>query len=936
MAQRVVKVELLLAAQGYMQGVDAAARKTRELGSETEKLEQKREAFNTLGSAAVGFGAAVAVGVGMAVSKFAEFDQQMSYVQAATHETAANMDLLRDAAMDAGARTVFSATEAAAAVEELSKAGVATADILGGALDGALDAAAAGGMEVAATAELMASTLAQFGLEGADATHVADLLAAGAGKAQGEMSDLGGALNQAGLVANQFGLSVDETVGVLSAFANAGMLGSDAGTSLRTMLLRLANPTKEVTQLMAETGIEAYNASGEFVGLDNLAGQLQRSLGDMTQAQRDQTLAMIFGQDAIRGANILMNEGTSGIQEWTAAVNDQGYAADTAAIRLDNLKGDVEALGGAWDTALISMGEGANGPLRMFVQDLTGMVDQFNALPQGAQQTALGVAAVTAAVALGSGAFMLAVPKVAAYNAALATMGTGAQRAGRFVGALAKTAGVAAGFFALAKASEMAARGLGQMGDGAKSANETMSLLLDKDYDSMFAGMSKGAGGVNDLTSAMDSLLATDFDNAFNRWGSDTFAFTGLKSSVGDAREQFALLGDSLAEMVNRGDGDRAAAMFADLRDNFKENGYSVEQLNEVMPQYQDALKGVANDSELAGSATGVAAGGLSEMEAAAVDAEEALSDVSDALDAIAGSAMDMGEANDAAQSALNGLEEAAKDAEASLAGTNNASINFRESLREVETSARDSALAILNNGGTLDEAVAAWQRSRDAVVEARVAKGEDREEAIRWADQNLGSASQVRDILYQVRDAADSIPEKKNVQVTVDTSQATRGLNQWLTQSNGRVIRVKVATDGASFTSGSYTVAPGDNATGNLYAKGVKVKGFAAGGWSTGVGYAQATPGGLLRVAEAGYDEAIISTDPKYRDRSIGIWQDMGDRLGVGQAPTLSAMPVGGGVPQVQRSFSNTQHITTLPGMSPAQVGDIAAERFERALRGA
>ena len=119
MTNRSVVVELILKSMGYMQGMEAAKSKTREMGSETEKLAQKREAFNVLGTAAIGFGAAVGSGVAMAVSKFAQFDQAMSYVQAATHETAGNMNLLRDAALDAGARTVFSATEAANAIEEL-------------------------------------------------------------------------------------------------------------------------------------------------------------------------------------------------------------------------------------------------------------------------------------------------------------------------------------------------------------------------------------------------------------------------------------------------------------------------------------------------------------------------------------------------------------------------------------------------------------------------------------------------------------------------------------------------------------------------------------------------------------------------------------------------------------------------------------------------
>src|SRR5690606_33088374 len=143
--------------------------------------------------------------------------------------------------LDAGQETVYSATEAAGAIEALAKAGVSTADILNGGLSGALNLAASDNIAVAEAAEIAASAMTQFGLAGEDVEHVADLLAAGAGKAQGGVADLGQALNQAGLVSSQFGLSIEEAVGTLTAFASAGMVGSDAGTSFRTMLLRLAN-----------------------------------------------------------------------------------------------------------------------------------------------------------------------------------------------------------------------------------------------------------------------------------------------------------------------------------------------------------------------------------------------------------------------------------------------------------------------------------------------------------------------------------------------------------------------------------------------------------------------------------------------------------------------------------------------------------------------
>ena len=172
-----------------------------------------------------------------------DFDEAMSAVEAATHESAANMQLLKDAALEAGARTVYSATEAAAAIEELAKAGMSTEDIINGGLNGALDLAASDGIAVADAAATAAAAMTQFGLSGQDAAHIADLLAAGAGKALGSVGDLSQALNQSGLVAAQMGLSLDDTVGALSALAEAGLIGSDAGTSFRQMLLRLANPT---------------------------------------------------------------------------------------------------------------------------------------------------------------------------------------------------------------------------------------------------------------------------------------------------------------------------------------------------------------------------------------------------------------------------------------------------------------------------------------------------------------------------------------------------------------------------------------------------------------------------------------------------------------------------------------------------------------------
>lgn len=342
MGDRTVAVKLTLRNEGFVAGLREASRQAKDFnnhvldGAHKNKagLDQMAKGFATVGLAA---GAAFV----LAVKKFADFDQAMSKVRAATHETAGNMQALRDAALDAGAKTAFSATQAAGAIENLAKAGVSTKDILGGGLKGALDLAAAGSLDVGDAAEIAATAMTQFGLSGKDVPHIADLLAAAAGKAQGEVSDMAMALKQGGLVAAQMGLSIEETTGTLAAFASAGLIGSDAGTSFKTMLLKLANPSKEAAQSMQALGIAAYDTKGNFVGIAPLAEQLHQKLSKLAPAQRDAALATIFGSDAIRAANVLYKNGAAGIADWTTKVNDTGYAAETAALKTDNLKGEI-------------------------------------------------------------------------------------------------------------------------------------------------------------------------------------------------------------------------------------------------------------------------------------------------------------------------------------------------------------------------------------------------------------------------------------------------------------------------------------------------------------------------------------------------------------------------------------------------------------------
>ena len=145
-------------------------------------------------------------------------------------------------------------------------------------------------------------------------------------------------------IRDRFGISIEDTIGTLTAFANAGLVGSDAGTSFRTMLLRLAKPSKEATEVLDKYNISAFDLQGNFVGIEKLAGQLQTQLKDLTEEQRNSALATVFGTDAIRSASILYKEGADGIAKWTEEVSESGTAAAIAAERTNNLSGDVDKL----------------------------------------------------------------------------------------------------------------------------------------------------------------------------------------------------------------------------------------------------------------------------------------------------------------------------------------------------------------------------------------------------------------------------------------------------------------------------------------------------------------------------------------------------------------------------------------------------------------
>ncbi|HEX9991360.1 MAG TPA: phage tail tape measure protein [Acidimicrobiales bacterium] len=445
MAWRNIDIALRADTSNYEQGMKRSSDTTRRFRTEQEQAVTKSRAnMQQLGQGAMVVGGAMVAGFGLAVNASAQFERQLSELGAVSGASSSEMGRLRAAVLEAGAATVFSAGEAAQGATELAKAGVSTADILGGGLTGALNLAAAGNLSLARAAEIAAAGMNTFGLAGSDVPRIADTLAAAANKSAADVEDIGMALQQSGLVADQFGLTIEETSGILAMFSQAGLNGSDAGTSFKTMLQRLVPQSVEAASMMHELNLQFFDSEGAFTGIASVAEQLQDRLGSLSDEQRATALSTLFGADAVRGATILMEGGAEAVGRWTENVTDQGYAADLAAEKLDNLAGDLESLRGSLETTLIGAGSQANGVMRTMVQTATDLVNGLGGLPAPIQTTATAVSGLGGGLLFLGGGIAYLKPKVDAAREALAAMGTAGATANTVLGKVGPAAAIAA------------------------------------------------------------------------------------------------------------------------------------------------------------------------------------------------------------------------------------------------------------------------------------------------------------------------------------------------------------------------------------------------------------------------------------------------------------------------------------------------------------
>lgn len=832
-----IVIRLMADTASYEAAMTRAGSTARTVASGMENTGRK-SALIASGMTAAGL-AVAAFGVA-AVKMAADFDQQMSTVQANTGATSAQMDQLRAAAIEAGASTVYSASDSADAINDLGKAGMSVTDILTGGLSGALNLAASDGMAVGDAAEYMANALSMFHLKGSQASQVADTLAAGAGKAVGNVSDFGEALNNCGAQANSFGMNVQETTGVLALFAQNGTIGAEAGTQLNSMLMKLAAPSAEASNTMKELGISAYDAQHHFVGMANFAGQLQKAEKGLTDEQRNQANATIFGSYAIKAANYLYEAGESGVNKWTKAVSESGYAAEQAAAKNNNLKGDLENLSGSMESLMISVGEGAQGPLRKMVQGLDTLVDAFAGLPSGAQQTLVVMASL-------AGVFGAVHKAAGNLNGSTSRMANNIGLAIDPIQRVKTALGSAQTAFQMFKASSMSAsEQMEAFGTSASKAqlktagfkavgSSVMSLLggpwgialtvAGAALSAFISQQQKAKAASEQLESALESGsdVASEIAGAYQDMSSGGVKLTTWLDEAGISLTDMtsAAMGNEAAlKRVNKqikeidkpGIGGTAAAA---IKKALKEESKAYDDAAKKANEKSKAAKNAVDADGKSASAAKEAASANKELGSSASDASSQIDDLVQALFGLESGNLTADQAVDRLNQKIGELSDTCKDNGVVFDQSGNLLDRFSEegtktkqALEDIASSAQNAAEKILKQGestgfssGEIERANGVLQDARDAIIRQAEASGMSEQAANALADRWGLSSDSIKASIDNIRMTADNNKAK----LDVDDSKAkskTKGAETNLDKFSKKIAKAKLDADDKKATA--------------------------------------------------------------------------------------------------------------------------------------
>ena len=370
-----------------------------ELGKMSGSGQQLNEEFGRIQAAGATIFAVVSGAIAVAAKTAADFEQQMSRVKAISGATEDEFKSLKEEALRLGATTSKSASEVAKGMEDMAAMGFSVNEIMA-AMPGVISAAEAAGSDLAVTSGIVAAALNAFQLEASEASRVADVLAMAANVSAAGVEDMGYAFKYAAPIANSLGISMEEVAAAVGIMTNAGLEGSQAGTSLRQILISLNNPAAEQEKIMKKLGFSMRDANGESKSLSDIMKDLTKATEGMTQAEKLATIAKLVGSEAASGMISILEGGVDQLDEFTEALrNSEGAAKEAADVMMDNYAGSFEEFQGALETLGIKVGDSFLPIFREAVDAAGELVNKFNEIDGSSIMVTGSFIAISAAVA---------------------------------------------------------------------------------------------------------------------------------------------------------------------------------------------------------------------------------------------------------------------------------------------------------------------------------------------------------------------------------------------------------------------------------------------------------------------------------------------------------------------------------------------------------
>ncbi|EGQ3487453.1 phage tail tape measure protein [Staphylococcus pseudintermedius] len=342
--------------------------------------------------------APVVAGFGLAAKKSIDFDDSMRKVKATSGATGKEFNLLRDKALEMGAKTKFSASQSAEALQYMSLAGWDTKDMLNG-IDGVMQLAAASGEDLGQVSDIVTDGLSAFGLKAKDSSHFADVLAQTSSKANTDVSGLGEAFKYVAPVAGSFGFSVEDTSIALGLMANSGVKASQAGTALKSMMTKLAKPTGEAKKTMESLGISITDSEGKMLPFRDIMDQLRGSLGGLSKAQQSAAVKTLFGQEAMSGILPIINASDEDYQKLTKSIDNSAGASKRMSDEMEGgIGGSIRKMKSAIESMAISIGDVLAPHIRRAADFLAMLADKFTSMPGWVKTGAVGLGVFAASL----------------------------------------------------------------------------------------------------------------------------------------------------------------------------------------------------------------------------------------------------------------------------------------------------------------------------------------------------------------------------------------------------------------------------------------------------------------------------------------------------------------------------------------------------------